>query len=209
MMTVKTLKRTDALSAMEEWRRIYPSLPEVNNEYLKIRKDLEELNRIVREEYSQEYDIDVQFGIHLYNYMNNLSGFTMRVAADDDFWRYLSVKVVPHIVAMRWGKDNDAHYWKMSSRIWLRVIWWYVHLSWQGNTKNTLELLKFPGFDTDTILNLVERAGRKGYNVDVYRYIMHYYSKVPQDVLDKYKNDKQRSLFRVIMKLNTARAMVI
>ena len=86
----------------------------------------------MREEYSQEYDIDVQFGIHLYNYMNNLSGFTMRVA-DDDFWRYLSVKGA-HIVAMRWGKTM-MHIIGNILRIWLRVIWWYVHLSWQGNTK--------------------------------------------------------------------------
>ena len=207
-MIIKTLKRSDAYSAMEEWKSIYPELPEVDSDYLKIRSDLFRFYCIVKEECTEKYDIDVHFGIHLYNYLNSLPDFSLRVAANDDFWRYLSVKVVPHIVADRWGKDNEEHFWKRSTRIWLSSIWWYIHLSWQGNVESTLEVLESPGFDTDIILNMVERTGRKGYNTDVYRYIMYYYSKVPEDI-KKHMNEKQRTLFRAIMKLNTAKTMVI
>lgn len=210
-MVIKTLKRSEAHSAMEEWKNICPRLPEIDSEeYIRIRKDLSEFYRLLREKYSREYDIDVHFGINLYQYLWSLYGFSTRVAANDDFWRYLSVKVIPHIVAERWGKDNDEHFWRRSTRIWLGSIWWYIHLSWQGNIENTSKVLKSAGFDTDTILNLVERAGRKGYYTDVYRYIMYFYSRVPQDELIKYRTDKKhRSLFRMIMKLNTARTMVI
>lgn len=208
-MEIKTLKRSEAHSAMEEWRSIFPELPEVSSDYMKIRNDLYRFYSIEKEKYSEKYSIDVHFGIDLYNYLWAIPGFSIRVAANDDFWRYLSVKVVPHIVADRWGKDNDEHFWRRSTRIWLSSIWWYIHLSWQDNIENTMRIIESPGFDTDTILNLVERAGRKGYYIDVYRYIMYFYSRVPQEVLNRYKDKKNRSLFRAIMKLNTARTMVI
>ena len=209
-MVINTLTRSNAHLAMEEWKSIFPRLPDVDGDYIKIRNDLSESYFAVKEKFSKEYDIDVHFGIYLYDYMMSQPGFSLRVAANDDFWRYLSVKVVPHIVADRWGKYNDEHFWKRSTRIWPRSVWWYIHLSWQGNTENTLRVLKSPGFGTDTILNLVERAGRKGYYTEVYRYIMYFYSRVPQDELARYRTDKKnRSLFRVIMKLNTARTMVI
>ena len=44
---------------------------------------------------------------------------------------------MPHIVADRWGDDNDDHFWKKNVRIWLRSIWWYVHLSWGDTVANT------------------------------------------------------------------------
>ena len=65
---------------------------------------------------------------------------------------------------------------------------------------------------TDSILNLEERTGRKGTFINVYRYIMYYYSHIQQQVLDEYnKNTKtqQDDLFRIVMKLNTAKVMVV
>ena len=55
-------------------------------------------------------------------------------------------------------------------------------------------------FSTDTILNLVERTGRCGTNISVYRDIMEKYSALNK-VADKD--------FRNVMKLNTAKAVVI
>ena len=68
------------------------------------------------------------------------------------------------------------------------------------------------GFTTDSILNLEERTGRKGTFINVYRYIMYYYSHIPQQVLDEYNKNtetQQDDLFRIVMKLNTAKVMVV
>ena len=148
----------------------------------------------------------------MYDYLWRVPGFNLRAAANDDFWRYLSIKVIPDVVAERWEYDNESHYWSKPARIWLRSIWWYVHLSWQGDMQTTAKVLEAPCFTTDSILNLEERTGRKGTFINVYRYIMYYYSHIPQQILDEYnKNTKtqQDDLFRIVMKLNTAKVMVV
>lgn len=218
-MNIKTLSRADAQTAMNDWLAMYPMLPKIDNEYMIIRKDLQNYDEKVRneaiEKEKKEYYQDVHFGLFLYEYLLKQPGFNMRTAANDDFWRYLSIKVVPDLVAKRWGKDNDAHYWSKPARIYLRCIWWYIHLSWQGDVEKTMKVLDSPCFSTDSILNLVERTGRKGTYIGVYRCIMYYYSKLSLEEIERFnKSDaiskgKKEDLFRVIMKLHTAKVMVM
>lgn len=78
--------------------------------------------------------------------------------------------------------------------------------------QTTAKVLETPCFTTDSILNLEERTGRKGTFINVYRYIMYYYSHIPQQVLDEYNKNtetQQDDLFRIVMKLNTAKVMVV
>src|SRR5699024_6792825 len=75
-----------------------------------------------------DYQFDLLFGLEIYSILNQDSNFSNRVANNDDMWRYLSVKVIPDIVHSRWGL-NEAHFYKMPRRIWLKTIWWYIHLS--------------------------------------------------------------------------------
>ena len=116
--------------------------------------------------------MDYQFGM-LLNLKLAREGFTLRDAADDGVWRYLSMCVVPDLVARRWGKGAEIRYYKQSGRIWLKTIWWYIHLSWQGNVRDTMNVIA--ANTTDQVLQLVDRSGKKGYFVDVYRKIMYYY----------------------------------
>lgn len=217
-MIIKTLNREESQIAMNDWLSNYPSLPIVDGDYIKIRQEIQYFNRTIRKECEEkniarkDYYIDVHMGLMLYAYLWKQPGFNMRAASNDDFWRYLSLKVVPDVVAERWGKDNESHYWNKPVRIWLRSIWWYVHLSWQGGIEETARILDAPCFTTDSILNLEERTGRNGTFINVYRYIMYYYSRIPQKVLTDYdKNTKTQSdgLFRIVMKLNTAKSVVI
>lgn len=216
-MIIKTLNRAESQVAMKDWLANYPTLPQVEGDYIKIRTDIQEFCKKVREECpkdiaKKDYYIDAHIGILLYDYLWKQPGFNLRAAANDDFWRYLSIKVVPDVVADRWGKDNESHYWSKPARIWLRSIWWYVHLSWQGDMTTTARVLEASCFTTDSILNLEERTGRNGTFINVYRYIMYYYSRIPQAVLEDYdKNTKSQSdgLFRIVMKLNTAKSVVI
>ena len=99
-------------------------------------------------------------------------------------------------------------------RKWPRQRPWRLHLSWQGNIKSTEQILESCNFSTDTILNLEERTGRNGTYIDVYRMIMYFYGNLPASTIDEFnkrirKNDKHATLFRTIMKLNTAKSVVI
>lgn len=218
-MELKTLNRGDSQKAMTEWIENYPALPSIDENYIPIRNDLHELSVKVNQEMEKnpserrsDYYYDAHMGLALYEYLWNQPGFSLRMAANDGFWRYLSLKVAPDIVGQRWGKDNNDHYWSKPTRIWFRSIWWFVHLAWQGNYESTRKLLESPHFTTDTILNFEERNGRKGTCIDAYRSIIYYYSRVPENVLKMYSRGKASNsddLFRVVMKLNTAKMMVM
>lgn len=218
-MKIETLNRGESQKAMEEWINNYPVLPDIKDDYLPLRDDIQNINKQVRQKMMNnpgikktDYYVDSHLGLALYEYLWTIPEFSMRVAANDGFWRFLSVKVVPDIVAQRWGKDNHSHFWSQPRRVWLRSIWWYVHLSWQGDYDKTKKVLECPHFTTDTILNFEERSGRKGTCIDAYRWIIYYYSQVEENEIKKYSRGKDGNsddLFRVVMKLNTAKMMVM
>lgn len=219
-MFVKTLTRFQAKEAMKEWMST-SDLPLLSDDYNQIRQDIQAMNKAVRDELSNtsctksNYYIDYHMGLRLYEYFAN-KGFSLRVAANIGFWRYLSVIVVPDVVSQRWGNDNEAHFWRQPSRIWLSSLWWFVYLSWQGSLEKTEELLSCNNFSTDTILNFVERPGRNGTQVDTYRQIIYCYSKISESSMKKLIKDRngqdskdRDDIFRIVMKLNTARMMVM
>lgn len=218
-MIIKTLTRGQAQEEMKIWVKNYPELPFLEEELLVVREDIGALYTAIKEEIDEDsnikkldYSLDYKFGLALYDYLSKQLGFSLRVASDDGFWRFLSLKVVPHIVAQRWGKDNDSHYWSQPTRIWLRSIWWFVHLSWQGDLESTRQVLSCKHFTTDTILNFEERTGRKGTYVEAYRKIIKIYSELSSEVIksnSRSKNGKSDDIFRVVMKLNTAKIMVM
>lgn len=182
-----------------------------DHDYTELRKDLcllfdNALQQIgiTAEQINQKnysYQLDLQFGIKLYSTLNQKYGMNVRLAATEGVWRYLSVCVVPDLIAKRYGKDHPDRFWKKPKRLWLRVLWWYIYLSWQGSEKDTITVLK--DNSTDEILQLVDRCGRGGYRVDLYRALMLQNSKL--DPIDR----RRRQLFRKMMVLNTARVQVI
>jgi len=214
-MDIKKLSRGEAEAAMTEWKAAYPTLPSLDDNYASLRTDLIGLFKSVvtdiesKGQKVQDYYTDAQFGLLLYMYLTKQPWFSLRLAADDGFWRYLSIMVLPDAVAMRWGKDNDSHYWSTPGRVWLKQIWWYVYLAWSGSESSTRKILESPNCSTDTILNFVERTGKKGTCVDAYRWIIRIYTQIPQHMISEYKKkSRNHDLFRVIMKLNTARMLV-
>ena len=159
---------------------------------------------ISEEEISQgnnSYQLDLRFGIKLYTTLNEKYGMNVRLAATEGIWRYLSVCVVPDLIAKRYGKDHPDRFWKKPKRLWLRVLWWYIYLSWQGTEEATMKVLA--NNSTDEILQLVDRCGRGGYRVDLYRTMMRKNAELNPAIRRKQK------LFRKMMVLNTARVQVI
>ena len=138
---------------------------------------------------------DMKVGLALYQVLGE-AGMDIRTAADDGWWRYLSLRVLPDLVKNRWDSAPPVRYWKGRSRIWLRALWWTVHLTWQGNEENTRKVLE--SVTTDTVVQLVERPGKGGFRIDLTRLIfgMRWLRKPSQDQ------------FRAIMKLNTAQIVL-
>lgn len=139
-----------------------------------------------------DYGFDVAYGFKLYEILNENVGFNNREASNNDFWNWLSVRVIPDVVHSRWG-NSPEHYFQRPTRTWFKVIWWYIHICWDGSEEATYELIK--NNTTDTIQGLIERPGI-GYYVDVYH-----------EIMKRYKDYQDRNLFRRVMKLNTARLM--
>ena len=153
---------------------------------------------------NEKYVTDLNFALLFYELFRKDFSFTSEKASDDDIWRYIQMKVVPGLVFNRWeGSDsnkriNENRFWKDSRRIWMKSLWWYVHLSLvQDSIEKTKEILITN--TTDSISQLVERPGA-GYRVDLCRAIMFRFSASPK---------KSEDLLRKVMKLNTARCTTI
>lgn len=150
---------------------------------------------------NEAYLLDLSFGLKIYDLFGSKYDMDVRDAANANIWRYISVCVVPDLVAFRYGKEHKDRFWAKDKRIWLSSIWWYIHLSWQGDDKKTYKVLQ--SNSTDEILQLVDRCGRGGYRVELYRNLMYFYSTL--DV----KERKAKQIFRKLMVLNTAKVQVI
>ncbi|AMB97391.1 hypothetical protein [Aerococcus urinaeequi] len=174
----------------------------ISEDFLELREKLIEARDVIYDRHELDYadkldyKFDLLYGLKIYEILNEKIGFTNRVATDDNIWRFLSIRLIPDVVHARWGLNEDR-YFKSHRRIWLKTIWWYIHLSWTGDVKSTYELLK--SNTTDTIAQLLERPGI-GYNIDLYREIMLQYST---------HNDSTRNMFRRVLKLNIAKLPTI
>lgn len=212
-MIIKEYNKQKALEALDKWRHNNALPEQLNSEYTRIREKFIEFSNNAHEHAvndRKDYIYDVFMGIQLYSYLMQSDWFNLRTAANDGFWRYIAVAVMPDIIADRWGKDNDDHYVKRVSRIWPKTLWWYIHLTWQGSEDDTRNMLVKKHFTSDTAQGLVERTGKKGVFVDAYREIAKQYSDLDFSLLAKFKriSKKNDELFRALMRLNTARIVV-
>ncbi|MEG1045961.1 hypothetical protein [Carnobacterium sp.] len=144
-----------------------------------------------------KYMMDMTLGLELYEILNSPEfAFSNRLLSNDDMWRYLHLRVVPEIIQMRWGRNAD-HFYKNNRRLYLKTLYWYIHVSWMGDKSETKAILEKN--NTDIIAGFVERPNL-GYDVLVYREMMRQ--------IDQY-DIRKRNQFRTLMKLNTARLKVI
>lgn len=179
-----------------------PMKADVENAFAGVLQDMDiGPEDLVRKAGNYAYRTDLNFGLKLYSILNEKYGMTVRQASTAGIWRYISMVVAPEVIELRYGLDHPDRFWKKSKRLWFRVLWWYIYLSWQGNEEKTYEVLK--NNTTDEILQLVDRAGKGGYRVELYREIMRTTARQNQEEW------KKKQMFRKIMVLNTARVQVI
>ena len=152
---------------------------------------------------TKKYQFDTIFGIKLYKFLCSKEiGINMgiREASNDNIWIYIQINVVPEIIISRWGEDNRQRMFGQPNRLYLKVLWWYIHLSLVNNSlSETKKVLLNVSNSTDTIVQLVERTGQKGYRINLYRTIMKL----------KVKYELEKDDFRKLMKLNSARVKTI
>jgi len=203
----KLLSKSEALKDFNKWSVDEVPEPSCEREMLELRQRLieaeERVNSFINisedSKNKEDYIFDLRFGLELYNVLEEQFEITTRDASNDEVWIYLSMKVVPDIIYNRWGM-SDTRFFKQSRRIWLKTLWWYIHLSWNGSIEETYNILK--KFTTDEIVQLVERSGPNGYRIDVTREIMKQFG-------NRQLNSFDRNLFRKVMKLNTARVKIV
>ncbi len=154
------------------------------------------------------YLLDLRVGLCLYQLMSIDRDFSIISANDDDIWRYISVKVMPDITYLRYpdpeknireagGRINHKRFYLGTRRIWLKTLWWYIHLSWQGDAEKTFNVLKDNA--TDNINKLIETPG-KGYRLSLYRNMMEEYSKAP---------NRNTDIFLAMTKLNNVKCLSV
>jgi len=148
------------------------------------------------------YALDLKVGLKIYEMLPPGKVLNNIYAEDDDFWRYISMKVMPDLTFIRFpNRKNDIEtmkkiisglsydggikvekgsnrikkkrFYTATRRIWLKSLWWYIHLGWQGSTEETFNALKDNG--SNMISQLIERA-RGGYRLNLYRSMMRAFS---------------------------------
>ena len=105
-------------------------------EYLDIRKfflslDIPEI----------EYSYDLKLALKVYEFFNQQQWFNDSVASNYGFWMYLSLKVIPEIIINRHGWMPEYFYDK-NVRIYIPTLYWYIHMSFQGDLEKTYNILK-------------------------------------------------------------------
>lgn len=175
------------------------------NEYVMLRNTLVDAYdaALVESKNNRDYSLDMAFGLKIYKiFTEGYYKMKLSEAANNDIWRYICIEVIPEKIMDRWKGNNNKlpvdHYYAKGNRIYLKSLWWYIHLSLQEDLEETRQILI--GNSTDTILNLVERAGKNGYQPDLYRKIMWKFANP-----DAGQKAHDGDLFRKVMKLHTTR----
>ena len=161
-------------------------------------------NALAETDGKMNYLLDLRVGLCLYQLMPLGKDFSIISANDDDIWRYISVRIMPDITYLRYPdpakgdiRINSKRFYRGTRRIWLKTLWWYVHLSWQGSEKKTFDILKNNA--TDNINKLIETPG-KGYRLSLYRNMVREYAETaPHKAKD----------FAAITKLNNVKCMSV
>lgn len=123
------------------------------------------------------YEFDFEFGIRMYQYFRFELHMCESDAANDNIWRYLHLKVVPDLMLKRWpldtAKNRAKRYYSASQRLYLKTLWWYIHMLWDTDEKTTRN------YEANVdISQIMDRSGSKGTRVVVYKAILQAYSKV-------------------------------
>lgn len=178
----------------------YQICSNLDDDYLNLRNEILDLWN--SNAFEKSYKFDYQFAVQLYNLLSSKAYFTEIVETNIDFWRYLSVCVIPDLIYKRFNssKDVESHIYKRNVRIYPYTLYTFIKLTWQGSLQETLDVLSSKNFSTDTILQYVERPGKTGISLDFFRTLIKEYASL--------NLDNSALLLRSILRINTAKYLV-
>lgn len=182
-----------------------PNYNELSLTYKNMRNNLLRIHNTNKDK--QKYEYDLYFAIDLYK-LFNLNKYGYSNLSNYDFWRYICLKVAPDIIEERRGLVAE-YFFKKNVRMHFPTLWWYIHLTWQGDLETTKNVLL--EHNTDSIQALVERPGKSGVYLEVYRKIIYFYSllKTKDRMVSKISGKGSVYLLRSIMVLHTAKCLTI
>lgn len=203
--TIEKKSSDDFYALVEEWKNGKFS-DSVDGEYCEIRDKI--FGAYEQYKNKSGYEIDLRVGLALYElFLTDEYKLNPIYANDDDIWRYLSVRVFLDVTYLREpSSDRFGVYfshdrvYKHTKRIWIKQLWWWIHLAWQGDVDSTYEVLKKYG--SGRISQVLERAG-KGYRIDVTRKLLKKMSE--RTIQSKVSQDD----FRALMMLYYAKMFVV
>ena len=170
----------------------------LNSDYLELRKDL--LNIESECQGKEKYEFDLLFAKKLYEYFAKKDYFNINIAGDIGFWRYLCTFVVPDLIERRHGLVA-RYYYEKNGALYLQAMWWYFHMGFQVDSQTTYNMLR--KLNTDYIMQIVERQGKDGFYLDVYREIIRVICSLPDETRKKLVGGS--SLFGRVLIQNTAK----
>lgn len=195
---------------IKHWEN-YDSVTVFDESFIDFRNDILSVfkSTLAENDRKMNYILDLNVGLKLYSLLPPGNDFTVTQANDDDFWRYISVKVLPDITYLRYpkpesavseagGRLNHKRFYAHTRRIWIKSLWWYIHLSWQGNEQKTFAALK--DNTVDNINKLIETPGR-GYRLPLYRAMISEYA-----ATGPHTSGKE---FAAFTKMNNAKCVLI
>lgn len=179
----------------------------LSNEYQTIRKELLEIDKKCSElDTGKKYNYDVYFAYYEFKLFNSYKWFTKEVSCNYGFWRYISLMVCPEIINKRFP-GSEPHFYKKNVRIYYFVLYWFLYLSLIDNDpEKTLGMLLNSNFNTDTYFEIIERPGRQGINVELYREIFKTFSSCKTKTVVNTKGENE-SILRVVLKINSAKLL--
>ena len=168
--------------------------PVLEEPYITIRKELKTafdrcIKKAANKEYdtrSQAYGIDLEMAGVIYKILHSYD-FNIKNASEQEIWLYFNRRVIPDILIERYGNQSDKRpklvrdrFFENPRRYYMCMLWWFIHISWQDTGEGfqsdlnaTLNMLK--KCQSNDISQLIERAGRDGYPLTVYKEIMVQY----------------------------------
>lgn len=151
------------------------------------------------------FNMDVEIGMILYQFLSPYLDpkiTTMRELASKNFWIWVSFRIMPEIILKRYSSSSEDNlrnrFYNRPNRIYPSLLWWGIHLVWQGSEKETRRLLN-KGFSLSAFETLLDR-NLMGYHTDLYRKISKKYSDYSHFVVSPEEN-----LLRPVMVLHSSR----
>lgn len=178
---IEAMGEAEFKALVESWRVL--DVPLVADEYESLRRSITSLFKQkggCELKSTKMSPLDIEVGLLLRRELDRM-GFTVADAVNDDVWRYISVKVFPDITYLRYPSDsekgkariNQKRFYSGKWRIWLKSLWWYIHLSWQDSEEETFRVLE--GNGSDIISHFIETPGL-GHRVECRRALMREYA---------------------------------